>query len=216
MADLLKSIAGVLELTGLKSSLATVRKQYNAAQRALEALKREREEIAAAPLTRVDLIDGVDRWADSMADEYRAKLARLLMDVRKSPSRADILFSPQDHMHKMLLGHEARSGMTNQEGPAQEAFVMMLGPEAIKHAFRSVIEALPIDKEGLPLVERRARLKELDHQIGKAEAALSELRRDAAAAGISFDAKATDDQIDPALKEVWLLGRNQNADQSGG
>ncbi|WP_295581029.1 hypothetical protein [uncultured Lamprocystis sp.] len=215
MADLLKSIAGVLELTGLKSSLATVRKQYNAAQGALEALKREREEIAAAPLTRVDLIDGVDRWADSMADDYRKKLGTLLMSARH-PARAGKLFTQEDHFRKMLLGHEAHGGSTNQSGPGQEAFVWLLGPEAIKNAFRSVIEALPIDNEGLPLVERRARLKELDHQLGKAEAALSELRRDAAAAGISFDAKATDDQIDPALKEVWLLGRNPNADQSGG
>ena len=191
MADLLKSITGVLELAGLKSSLATVRKQYATAQSALDALKREREDIAAAHLAMVDLIAAVSRWADGLFDAYHARLDKVLLAVASLPKEAETAFSLHGRPgHYRLLGLDGGPHQRDQDhAVTPEALVLMLGPDAIKAALRREIESLQMPNEGLPMVERRARLEQLDRQIGRAEAALSELRRDAAEAGITFDAK---------------------------
>ena len=194
MADLLKSITGVLELTGLKSSLATVRKQYSAAQCSLDTLKREREEIAAAHLSKVDLMAAASRWTDAQLEVYRARLAETLLTVASNPRHltdADLALTNHDgHWWSYrLFGLDGGPHQKDQEhGVTPEALVLLLGPDAIKAALRREIESLQIPTEGLPMIERRARLAHLDQQIGKADSALSELRRDAAEAGITFDA----------------------------
>lgn len=185
-------------IASLRGAMSSATRDYNAAVVALAELKREREEIANAPTARVDLIAVLTARIDREKDEYRVALDSCLKQY------AD--YGPE-YLAKQLDPHAQRSSnhfffrLTSRprdDYPADHleekralsagAFLFFADPELVDHVKSTMIErinALDIPGEGLPLVERRARLAELDAQIQAAERGLKEARETMQAAGLA-------------------------------
>jgi len=174
-----------LGLSSLRASLDAVRDKYAVAAKGLEDLKRKREEIEAAPAAKSDVIAAIERHVDDIAKNYEAKLTDSLMGIARLPLELNAPnVANRDRYIWKFFGY-AHSGKLSDGVAAQGALILMIGPDVVKTALRRKVEALPY-QDGLPLTERAAKLQRLDEKIGKAEAALDDLRRAVSASGISF------------------------------
>jgi hypothetical protein len=143
---------------------------------AIEAAKREREELSTAPLCKADVLSLMHAQLDKEAAAAPERLAQAIMLIASRPLKTDWKNVPI---------------LSNGPGPADvggnlAALVGLLAPE-IKKALTAAMKAVPeIEGSGPPIAHRLGRIEALDMQISRDEAALIQLRQEASSAGISL------------------------------
>lgn len=172
----------VFDFLGLKKSIADIGVQAHTLRADLEAAKRERDEIAAAPVPRSELADVLCQWVDKIGDEYPASLANAVRHLRDD-AEAD----PMTRISAPALLTCSGAGSDQVIRPAVLCYLLN---DAIKDGMRRAVEEMPYPAaEGLPRAERLKKLEALDKRIAKLEDDLLELHRQADAAGIKLQSE---------------------------
>ena len=181
----MSAMSKLFDLAGLRSAVANIGKEHKRLIAELEVLKCRREDVAAAPVAKADLVAAADGWVDAEAARYREVLGERVRAVGAFTENVEngLAASPRQWQNKLLCIVPALSPQPDTPFP-QPAALMLLFGDAIKTAMRREVEALEIPGKGLPLAQRRVELKKLDKEISAAEEQLAGLRAEAAAAGV--------------------------------
>ncbi len=182
-------------LDGLRSVLVSASSDYAAARRAIEQLKREREEIACAPAHRDDLQAALMELVDYKAanfwailDERLGLLARCGLERISKTLGSDVMVGSQEARYFGSYVQLRNSGslhtLGDRDAVSTGCLLALLGDEAVKTALRARIAALTIPNEGLPAAERQRKLADLDEQIELAEADLEHMRKTIESSGL--------------------------------
>lgn len=138
-----------------------------------EALAQERDQVAALPMHRADLIARVGEWIDSVRPLYLKHLETVVGPLSRRPGR------PLPEARNGDFGLIASEGRVNPF-----PLIALLGP-ILKDALAKAIAELPIDDAtALPAEERRDRLARLDAAIEQMDAEIADLHRQAETAGL--------------------------------
>lgn len=138
-----------------------------------EALAQERDQVAALPMHRADLIARVGEWIDSVRPLYLKNLETVVGPLSRRPDR------PLPEARNGDFGLIASEGRVNPF-----PLIALLGP-ILKDALAKAIAELPIDDaDALPAEERRDRLARLDAAIEQMDAEIADLHRQAETAGL--------------------------------
>ena len=165
------------DFLGLKKSIADIGVQAHTLRADLEAAKRERDEIAAAPVPRSELADVLCQWVDKLGEQYPAHLVNAARHLRDDAER-----DPMDRAIPPALLTANPGGSDQVIRPAALCYLLN---DAIKDGMRRAAADMPYPAaEGLPRAERQKKLEALDKRIAKLEGELMELHRQADAAGI--------------------------------
>ncbi|MFB1487415.1 MULTISPECIES: hypothetical protein [unclassified Thiocapsa] len=179
-------------ISGLRAALGKATGDFSALRASVERLKQEREDVAAAPTNRVDIIDALNLRIDGAAAHYREALDRQLdhfagigpsyvarhLDLERSEETG--LF----HLLRHYKTWDAPRKLETRRSVSDAALCFFVGPETIKAKLAERVAALRIPNEGLPAAAREKRLEELDRQIEKAEGELQAIRDAAREAGL--------------------------------
>lgn len=170
---------GLFDFSSIKKSIASIGSEATKLRTELEKARREREELAAAPITREELTDALCDWIDRIGESYPRHLVSTVSHIR---DHAEI--NPQSLTVPPALLTVHGGGSSPQVQPAALCFLLA---DVLKDGMRRAVEALPYPTApGLPRAEKVEKLAALDKQIAKLEADLLELRNDAEAAGVSL------------------------------
>jgi hypothetical protein len=180
----MSAMSKLFDLAGLKSAVANVGKEYRRLSAEVEKLRVKREDVAAAPVAKADLVAAADGWVDAEAARYREVLTKRLEAIGASTENVanGLGASPRLWQNKLLSIVPSLSPQPDTPFPQPAALMLFFG-DSVKAALRREVEALDI-VEGLPLAERKRELAKLDRQIGDAEEQLSRLRAEASSAGV--------------------------------
>lgn len=138
-----------------------------------EALAQERDQVAALPMHRADLIARVGEWIDSVRPLYLKHLETVVGPLSRKPDRP------------LPEARNGDFGLIGFDGKVQPLpLIALLGP-ILKDALAKAIDELPIDDtDALPAEERRDRLARLDAAIEQMDAEIADLHRQAETAGL--------------------------------
>jgi hypothetical protein len=178
MLDGLKrALQGVQDL---QSGLRAVRAQ-------LEAAQREREEIATAPTCRSDVKANFGRWIDGCAAEFDENLKRQMATMLRKPHAFEDLKSQTALNCMGVLSVSPAGGTGPTPRSVDVALMALLGPSLKTELYRVIDRLEWPSAEGLPMLERKQKIAELDRRIDKLLAEESELVQLAAANRIILD-----------------------------
>ena len=164
-----------LDFLGLKQSIDALSGKLKAVRQQAEGLRREREELAAAPPTRADAVAAVHSYIDHEGARFRE---RILYPAWGLLTRPDRLGRVNPNILTAMPPDSTASPRS-----MELALFALLGP-TFKDAVAQAIDAMPWPEGALPMAERQAQLAELDERIGKLEAEEAELLTHAAKAGV--------------------------------
>jgi hypothetical protein len=181
-------------VASLKAALRQTGADYGSALQQLEALKRERENVALARTHRSDILALLSKRVDEDIERYwRAVDAGFLILAGSGPERAAKSLGPEGWPPPQHPRFLAGFTIDNRDGQPEAverhvasapALLAWIGADAVKHALAERLKSLEIPDEGLPAVERTRKLAALDAKIEQLEADLDEMRRAAEAAGL--------------------------------
>jgi hypothetical protein len=162
------------DLSTVQSALASINSQVRAYRASIEANRRTREELAAAPLPLTDVLAimeaGCDFWA-SMAPNL---LARSVAAIATRPGKAAANWGAQTPL------------LPTQAADLAPLLAGLLASE-LKTALGTAIGAMEeIEGAGAPWSEREATLAQLDAAIEADESALAALKAQVEAAGLRW------------------------------
>lgn len=142
---------------------------------AVEALMRQREDIAYAPLAKEDLIAKLYDWLDYQQDQVANNLRRHLKDL----ARPAVELNVQHTLPFMRTNEYVRMSEVSWL-----PFIGLLAP-SLKECVRELVDGIhDYPKNAIPMDEREARIAELDTQIDALDDEIAELRKIARQAGI--------------------------------
>lgn len=166
----------------IKTAITGIGQHMNGLRTELETRKRQREELAAAPGTKADVIALFHAHIDETAAQYTGRLQRAI-EVSLGHGR-DLHLGPdgRPQLGPLTLGRaNAATPCTPHDIESSLFFVM--GP-AMKLAVADAINAMPWPADAQPVVGRAAEMAKLDKKIAALEKSEQDLRREAAAAGV--------------------------------
>lgn len=189
MAD----IKGLID--SLKKTLQQTGADFGSALKQLEALKREREDIAAAPTHRSDILAMMSARVDEdIARYWSAVDAGFHRLAGIGPERAAQSLGPEGSPppgHPRFLAgltkvdRDGQLEAVERRGVASgSALLAWIGGDVVKTRLAERLKSLEIPGEGLPAAERARKLATLDAKIERLEADLDEMRRTAESAGL--------------------------------
>lgn len=147
-------MAGLIEkLKGLRSVVSDSRGSLKAMQDRIEALRREREDLLSAGLSKDDVLVLLDRWMEESTAGFVLRLQGQLDVLRRRGMEA------QDRLsifHGPLMVPERGAGATSFRG-MQEALLCLLG-EPLRAGLREAVQSMEWPESGPPLAVREARL----------------------------------------------------------
>lgn len=155
----------------------------------IEALRREREEVAAAPPTKGEVIDQLSDYLARGAVEFQKNFARDLDQLLRKRDNfpklttvAGDVFAVQNAIHVLDC---APIGNAPSIASLGNAMFYFLG-DVMKSSVEARVNEMPWPAGALDASTRAKRLAELDKKIGALEAEQSKLAQEARAAGISL------------------------------
>lgn len=176
----------MFDLSFLKKSVDDLAGRVRGLRSDIENLKRERESVQTAPAARADVKAIAHAWVKDRADTYAKQLARSWTRAINQPEK----LLNDDRMPEMLslcgaIVFHSPTGVPAGGAGVDSALCALFGTELMTEALGKVIDKMPWPgPEGLPLVQRKKRLSELDAEIAKREDELEKMLRAAAAAGV--------------------------------
>jgi len=177
----------ILDFAGLRTAVQSLGAEHKRLIAEIETLKRRREDTAAQPVAKADLIGAVNKLVDDHAANYREALAERLRNIGAQTENIEngLVASPRSWQNKLLGIVPGIHRVPDTDYPQSTALMLLFG-DAIKATLRREVEALDLC-EGLPLAQRRVELKRLDKEISGAEEQLAKLRAEASDSGIFLD-----------------------------
>lgn len=177
-------------LDTLKKAFEDFTTELGRLRRKRESLLQQREDLISAPATRADIVALLHGWVDIEREQFLRTLAHRLQREIASPPLdmldAEVLRS---HTYSNYLGIASAAG--NGGGVtarAADEMVAGLFSTTLKTFIKTAVDELPWPgEEGLPLVERRAKLAKLDDEIDAITQREAELLKTAAEARIVID-----------------------------
>lgn len=142
----------------------------------LEKLRRERDLIAAAPLSKADAVQTMHRRIDEQGAAYMKTLSAALHLAASSGNPDRVVNTP------ILVA--AKPDWTPTPLTVEFGLCLAFGDE-LKAAASRIVESTPWPEGALDHRTRTERLAKLDSQIGSIESDLSALVRSAREAGVS-------------------------------
>ncbi len=174
-------IKKALNVAGIRASVQTLRSEVDGLRNKLEKAKREREELAAAPVTQEDVINMLCAYVDRTADEYPRHLAdsvaRFVMNSKRTVE------GPNQPVP--LLSAPAHVGIPPSTLSLEKGIFFAFRTQ-VKDGIKAVIKAAEWPKNARSLAEREAKLPAMDAEIAALCQELDALVSEAAAAGISI------------------------------
>lgn len=172
----------------LSAAIGAIRSEITARQTEIEELEAQRQAIASAPAHPSDLHAAIDQWVDQQAARYRRPLHELLAGMIAAPLLTDSLMS--DSARPWFGKPLSLATGTNErpvDGAVSAAALALVAGELVRTALKAEVDAMTQARPaGLALVERRAKLAELELAIAGKRSGLEELRAEAAASGMSL------------------------------
>lgn len=162
-------------ITGIGEHMAGLRTE-------LETLKRQREELVAAPGTKACMIAIFHANIDETAAKYTGRLQRV---IEQSLGHGTDMHNGPNGRPQLGPLTLARENFTAPCTPAdiENALFFVLQP-TMKTAVADAINAMPWPADAQPLAGRAAEIAKLDKKIAALEKSEQDLRHDAAAAGV--------------------------------
>ena len=162
-------------ITGIGETMAGLRTE-------LETLKRQREELVAAPGTKADIIAIFHANIDETAAKYTGRLQRA---IEKSLGHGRDMHNGPDGRPQLGLLSLARENFSTPCSPLdiERSLFFVIGP-AMKAAVADAITAMEWPADAQPLAGRAAEIAKLDKKIAALEKSEQDLRHDAASAGV--------------------------------
>lgn len=156
--------------------------------KAIEALKRKREDVVAAPAAIEDVKQHFATIIEMRAQEYPKAVAQHLAPMTPE--------GMQNHQHTMQFGNllaisSFGGGATPRSIDA--ALCCLMGPQ-LKEAIDRVVDGLEWPSNAIPFAERAARLKKIDAELDELLARERELVATARSAGIVVEPGAWDSE----------------------
>lgn len=176
----------------LKKTITDLGAQLQAVRSGIEALLREREDIANAPAHRSD----VKRLFDEQFARWELVYAKSLQQHLEPVVRSLAAFAgpgQAENAARYLSVTSIQPGLSQSPTPRSldMALFALLG-DKLKPAFYAVIDSLEWPGEGLPMAEREVRLAEIDKRLDKLKREELELSQAAAAAGLTLSNEGRD------------------------
>lgn len=164
------------DFLGLRGAIQSMGESVRELRQKIEALKREREDLVAAPYSREDvaaiLMARIDRDGQKYANRLRASLVPAI-------KRGEDLH--QDAYLPMLTAEAPNVAASART--IESAFCLLFA-EQMKRAVAGFIESMDWPEGAVSHADRTARLEKLDAEIGRLEAEEMELANQARAAGV--------------------------------
>lgn len=169
-----------VDLSAIKSALSKLAQQKREMNADLEGLKRRREDLQAASLTREDVLAKLCDYIDRAGAPHEAIIKTAVETVRSTPGRLlGGQFEEGRPVRPYLLADVGKREMS-------EAAFLYLLQQPLKEAVRTVIEAMPWPEAGPPEAVRVVELARLDQEIADLEDKLRELQQAAIEAGATI------------------------------
>lgn len=165
----------IFDFLSLRKQLSDVGEEIRSRRRELEDLRRERDLIAAAPLSRENTIKALHARIDAEGAKHLKIFSGTLRQlvVKGCPTRID---GPILAAHKTDVAPSPVS---------LEAAISLMFADQFKASVARVVEAMDWPEGSMDHADKQKKLAELDSKIGKIESDLTGLVRSARAAGIS-------------------------------
>jgi hypothetical protein len=166
----------------LKTAIVGVGEHMAGLRSEKEALKRQREELAAAPGTKDDMISIFHDHIDQTAAKYSGRLQRA---IEQSLNHGRDMHTGPNGRPQLGLLSLARENYSTPCSPLdiESSLFFVIGP-AMKAAVADAINAMEWPADAQPLAGRAAEISKLEKKIAVLEQSEQDLRRDAAAAGV--------------------------------
>lgn len=170
-----------LNLAGIRETVQNLRGEVDTLRSKLEKAMREREELAAAPAARADVVAMLNAYIDRQADAFPARLSdSLALFIRHAQKTATGPTQPMP-----LLSVPSRLGTSPTPASLEEG-IFFAFRDQVKAGIKAAIEAAPWPDNARPLAEREAKLVAMDEEIASLSKELDALASEATAAGISI------------------------------
>lgn len=164
-----------LDFLSLRKQIADAGEEIRSQRSVLEGFRRERDLIAAAPLSREDTIKALHARIDAEGAKHLKIFTGALRQLvtKGCPTRID---SP-------ILAAQ-RPDVSPTPASLEAAISLMFAGE-FKASVARVVESMEWPEGSMDHADKQKKLAELDSKIGKVETDLTALVRSARAAGIS-------------------------------
>ena len=167
----------MFDFISLKKQVAAIGGKARAAQQDLENLRRRREEVAAAPTSKVDAIRVMQDQVDAQAELHKRVLfANLIQLVDKGdPDRMNAAPFLSATRHDTACTHKTFEG----------GMCLAFGTQ-MKQAIAQAINDMPWPEMSMDSVQKSTELSRIDADIAAAENELADLVRECHAAGVNI------------------------------
>jgi len=165
----------IFDFLSLRKQIADAGEEIRSRRRELEGLRRDRDLIAAAPLSREDTIKALHARIDAEGARHLKIFSGALRQLvtKGCPTRID---GP-------ILG--AQKPGWSPTPASLEAAISLMFADQFKASVAGVVESMEWPQGSMDHADKQKKLSELDSKIGKIETDLTGLVRSARAAGIS-------------------------------
>lgn len=166
----------------LKNEVASIAGKVKDVRAAAEKLKRQRENLAAAPATKDDIIRLILAQVDEAAARYPARL-RDAIDYTTTCGQPSHIGINGKHLPVGIFTVREHRNIPPTISDIQDSLCFFLRSQ-IKSAIEIAFEDMPWPDGAQPVEGRAAALEKLDCEIAKLEAEETSLRQAASAVGI--------------------------------
>ena len=179
---------GLFDFTGLRKGLSEFTSELRETGKAVEALKRKRENVAAAPAASDDVKQYFATIIEQRGQEYLTAVAQHLAPMTPE--------GMQNHQHTRQFGNllALSPGGGGATPRTIDAALCCLLAQPLKDAIDRVVDGMEWPANAIPLAERAARLKKIDAELDELLARERELVATARSAGIVVEPGAWDSE----------------------
>ncbi|PWB40140.1 MAG: hypothetical protein C3F19_11635 [Rhodocyclales bacterium] len=170
----------------LKSEIASVGGKIRALRAESEKLKRRREDLATAPVTREDVLRLMLSQVNEAAARYPKRL-REAIDATTQCGVPSCMNHEGDPKHVGIFTVRRHASIEPKVYDVEASLCFILQPQ-LKAALERAVKEMPWPDGAQPLEGRAEAIEKLDKEIAKLEAEEKELRSEAAAAGVAISA----------------------------
>lgn len=166
----------IFDFLSLRKQLSDVGEEIRSRRRELEGLRRDRDLVAAAPLSREDTIKALHARIDSEGAKHLKIFTGALRQlvVKGCPTRIDT---------PVLAAQKPNVAPTF---PSLEAAISLIFADQFKMSVGGIVASMEWPAGSMDHADKQKKLAELDSKIGKIESDLTGLVHSARAAGISI------------------------------
>jgi predicted nucleic acid-binding Zn-ribbon protein len=172
----------MFNISSLKQTIGGLKSTINNAQSDLEKLRQRREELLLQPPTKAEVIQVLHARIDALASEYPTSLQNSLKPFLNN-TLSDLEHQPLGFLIPATANY---IGAGNSTSVLFERFAFFL-QKPFKDGIAAAIEQMDWPKNAISNEEREKEIATLNQKIGKLEQELSELKSEAANAGIFID-----------------------------